>query len=71
MRTTMNESSIFRAFIGTEFTAKDKLGRVFRYKALGYNPHDLSREFKLRNLDDGTMTEVEREWFNQRKIEII
>lgn len=66
----MNEHSIFQAFIGTEFTAEDKLGHKYRYRAMGYNPHDHSREFKLRNLDSDTMTEVEKEWFNQRKITI-
>lgn len=66
----MNEHSIFRAFIGTEFMAEDKLGHKYRYRAMGYNPHDHSREFKLRNLDSDTMTEVEKEWFHQRKITI-
>lgn len=66
----MNEHSIFRAFIGTEFTAEDKLGQKYRYRVMGYNPHDLSREFKLRNLTTDTMTEVEKEWFHQRKITI-
>ena len=34
----MNEHSIFRAFIGTEFTAEDKLGNRYRYRATGYDP---------------------------------
>ena len=64
----MNEHSIFRAFIGTEFTAEDKLGKRYRYRATGYDPQDISREFKLHNLTTDTFTGVEKEWFHQRKI---
>ena len=64
----MSNAGIFRAFIGTEFTAKDKLGQEYHYRAVGFNSNDTSREFKLLNLTNGTLTEVEEEWFHQRKI---
>lgn len=53
---------------GMTFTAKDKL-HTLRYKMIGV---DLSRDgyIRLQNLDDGTETVVEPEWFRQKKIVI-
>lgn len=53
---------------GTIFTAQDHF-RTLRYKMIGV---DLSRDgyIRLQNLDDGTETIVEPEWFRQRKIVI-
>lgn len=53
---------------GTTFTAKDKF-HTLRYKMIGV---DLSRGgyIRLQNLDDGTETIIEPEWFRQRIISI-
>lgn len=57
-------------FTGTEFTATDKLGKVYRYRMIGAEVtcDGLTR---LLNLDTNTLTYVEPEWFRQRKIKII
>lgn len=53
---------------GTVFKAQDEF-RTLQYKMIGV---DLSRDgyIRLQNLDDGTETIVEPEWFRQRKIVI-
>lgn len=56
---------------GTVFMATDRLGRVYKYRLEDIQPQDVSREFRLQNLTTDTETEVEAEWFRQRKIDII
>lgn len=58
---------------GTEFTATDKLDRVYRYRFVGVDLNDLAegvgcRYLVLRNLDTGNDTCVEAQWFSERKI---
>lgn len=57
--------------IGTIFKATDKLGRTYKYQLERLNPNNSMREYILNNLTDSTITEVENEWFNQRKIIIL
>lgn len=54
--------------IGTIFTVQEHF-RTLRYKMLGV---DLNRGgyIRLQNLDDGTETTVEPEWFWRRSISI-
>ena len=56
---------------GTIFTATDKLKTTYKYRLDDIQPNDTSCEFKLWNLTNNTLTEVEAEWFRQRKINII
>lgn len=53
---------------GAVFKAQDEF-RTLRYEMIGV---DLSRDgyIRLQNLDDGTETIVEPEWFRQRLISI-
>lgn len=56
-------------FTGTEFTATDKLGKVYRYRMIGAEvTHD--GLIRLLNLDTDTLTYVEPGWFRQRKIKV-
>lgn len=57
-------------FTNTQFTARDKLGRTYRYQMIGV---EVSRggEIRLLNLDNNTLTYVEPGWFRQRKITVI
>ena len=57
--------------IGTIFKATDKLGRTFKYQLEKLDSNNPMREYILNNLTDGSITEVEKEWFNQRKIIIL
>lgn len=50
------------------FSATDKLNRTINYKFLLRTNEKGCRYIKLLNLDNNTLTEVESEWFNQRKI---
>lgn len=58
---------------GDIFTAKDKLGKHYRYKFLGIDLHDLlsgtgCAYIELYNMDSGTRTCVEGAWFRERTI---
>lgn len=57
--------------IGTIFKATDKLGRTFKYQLEKLDSNNPMMEYILNNLTDGSITEVEKEWFNQRKIIIL
>ena len=57
--------------IGTIFKATDKLGRTFKYQLEKLDSNNPMREYILNNLTDGSITEVEKEWFNQRIIIIL
>lgn len=54
--------------IGAKFEATDKLGRTYTYELNKIDPDNKSREYILTNLTLNCITEVEQEWFNQRKI---
>lgn len=67
---------------GDKFTAKTKTGESCKFEFLGFDLEDAGavdrlgtgcRYIVLRNLDDGTYTCVERDWFSRsltgRKIE--
>lgn len=54
--------------IGTIFEATDKLKRTFKYQLNEINSNCKMREYILLNLTNNTIIEVEKEWFNQRKI---
>ena len=56
-------------FTGTEFTARDKLGKVYRYRMIGA---EVTRDglTRLLNLDTGLLTYVEPAWFRERKIKV-
>lgn len=56
--------------IGTKFEATDKLGKTYTYQLNKVDPANKSREYILTNLTLNCITEVELEWFNQRKIVI-
>jgi hypothetical protein len=54
--------------IGTKFTAIDKLGSKYDYELIALDSSNPMREYILNNETNGILTEVEQEWFNQRKI---
>ncbi len=58
---------------GVEFIATDKLKRTYLYRFVGIQPGEPSgcRYIKLWNLTNNHETEVEIEWFRQRKIVIV
>ena len=53
---------------GTVFKAQDEF-RTLRYEMIGVDLN-LGGYIRLQNLDDGTETIVEPEWFRQRRIVI-
>lgn len=67
--------------IGDHFKATDALGRTFQYQYLGMYTKEYQylhetiksevREFHLFNETWNQFTDVEHEWFNQRKIVIL
>ena len=54
--------------IGRYFTALDKLGQKYSYRLIGIDESCPMRMYILWNLDTKDQVEVEREWFNERKI---
>lgn len=56
--------------IGTIFEATNKLGITYKYQLEDINPSCKMREYVLNNLTLDCVTEVELEWFNQRKISV-
>lgn len=53
------------------FIAYHKLLGNIKYKYLGEEKQPNGYNIKLLNLNDGTFTFVEKEWFNQRKIKLL
>ena len=51
-----------------EFTAVDKLNNKYKYRFIKRTNEGGCRYIKLWNIDTDSLTEVEDEWFNQRKI---
>lgn len=64
-------SSVLRT--GVEFIATDTLKREYRYRFVGIATPETygGRYIKLWNMSWGEETEVEIEWFAQRKIKIV
>lgn len=61
---------------GETFIATDKLNRTMHYQFVGIDLQDLEsgtgcQYIMLRNLDMGTHTNVEAQWFAEREITII
>jgi hypothetical protein len=54
---------------GTIFNATDKLNRKYIYINLGEENDGCGNTVHLYNMTTKTDTFVEKEWFNQRKIE--
>ncbi len=65
----MNNGQIV-LFTNTQFTARDKLGRTYRYRMIGVEVSH-GGEIRLLNLDNNTLTYVEPGWFRHRKITVI
>lgn len=57
-------------FTGTEFTARDKLGRSYRYHMIGVEV-TFDGHIRLLNLDTSRLTYVEPAWFRERKIKVL
>lgn len=56
---------------GARFSAEDKLGKKYQYRYEGTEKTENGYDIRLHNLTDGTETNVEKEWFRQRKIKIM
>ena len=54
---------------GDEFVSTNKLGGRYRYQYLGIMPDECGFDYYIRDLDNGSFSNVELEWFMQRRIE--
>lgn len=54
---------------GDEFAFANTLGECCRYQYLGVVPDECGQDYYLRDLDNGSFSNVEMEWFMQRRIE--
>lgn len=54
---------------GDEFVSTNKLGGRYRYQYLGIMPDECGFDYYIRDLDNGSFSNVEMEWFMQRRIE--
>ncbi len=66
---TASDGKYIELDIGDEFVSTNRFGMRINYQYLGIMPDECGFDYYILNLDDGTYSNVELEWFRQRCIE--